>query len=53
MIGSKESADVLGGHLGLVVELGKVPKIGVYDGEPAISVEKEARGSSTPRTTCA
>ena len=27
MIGSKESADVLGGHLGLVVELGKVPKI--------------------------
>jgi len=40
MIGSKESADVLGGHLGLVVELGKVPKIGVYDGEPAISVRR-------------
>ena len=43
MIGSKESADVLGGHLGLVVELGKVPKIGVYDGEPAISVRRGKR----------
>lgn len=37
MIGSKEKSDVLGGHLDLVVELGKVPKMGVYDGEPAIS----------------
>jgi len=37
MIGSKEKADVLGGHLGLLIELGKVPKMGVYDGEPAIS----------------
>ena len=37
MIGSKEKADVLGGHLELIVELGKVPKMGVYDGEPAIS----------------
>jgi hypothetical protein len=43
MIGSKESADVLGGHLGLVVELGKVPKIGVYDGEPAISGRRGKR----------
>ena len=43
MIGSKESADVLGGHLGLLVELGKVPKIGVYDGEPAISVRRGKR----------
>jgi hypothetical protein len=40
MIGSKESADVLGGHLGLLVELGRVPKVGVYDGEPAISVRR-------------
>jgi hypothetical protein len=40
MIGSKASADVLGGHLGLLVELGKVPKMGVYDGEPAISVRR-------------
>jgi transposase len=40
MIGSKESADVLGGHLGLVVELGRTPRVGVYDGEPAISVRR-------------
>ena len=40
MIASKEKADVLGGHLGLVVELGAVPKVGVYDGEPAISVRR-------------
>lgn len=43
MIGSKESADVLGGHLGLLLELGKVPKLGVYDGEPAISVRRAKR----------
>ncbi|HVA75171.1 MAG TPA: IS21 family transposase [Acidimicrobiales bacterium] len=43
MIGSKESTDVLGGHLDLVVELGKVPRMGVYDGEPAISVRRGKR----------
>jgi hypothetical protein len=43
MIGSKESADVLGGHLGLLVELGAVPRVGVYDGEPAISVRRGQR----------
>ena len=43
MIGSKESADVLGGHLRLVVELGAVPRVGVYDGEPAISVRRGRR----------
>lgn len=43
MIGSKESADVLGGHLDLVAELGAVPRIGVYDGEPAISVRRGKR----------
>jgi transposase len=40
MIASKESADVLGGHLGLLVDLGAVPRVGVYDGEPAISVRR-------------
>jgi hypothetical protein len=40
MIGSKEKADVLGGHLSLLVDLGAVPKVGVYDGEPAISVRR-------------
>jgi transposase len=43
MIGSKESADVLGGHVGLLVELGKTPRMGVYDGEPAISVRRGKR----------
>ena len=43
MIGSKESADVLGGHLELLVELGAVPRMGVYDGEPAISVRRGKR----------
>ena len=43
MIGSKESADVLGGHLRLVAELGAVPRVGVYDGEPAISVRRGKR----------
>lgn len=43
MIASKESADVLGGHLELLVELGAVPRKGVYDGEPAISVRRGKR----------
>lgn len=43
MIASKESADVLGGHLKLLVELGAVPRVGVYDGEPAISVRRGKR----------
>jgi len=43
MIGSKESADVLGGHLELLVELGRCPRVGVYDGEPAISVRRGKR----------
>lgn len=43
MIGSKESADVLGGHLELLIELGAVPRVGVYDGEPAISVRRGKR----------
>jgi hypothetical protein len=43
MIGSKESADVLSGHVGLLVELGRAPRMGVYDGEPAISVRRGRR----------
>ena len=31
---------MLGGHLRLLVELGAVPRVGVYDGEPAISVRR-------------
>ena len=43
MIGSKETPDVLGGHLELLVQLGAVPKVGVYDGEPAISVRRRGQ----------
>ncbi|MEZ5232337.1 MAG: IS21 family transposase [Acidimicrobiales bacterium] len=43
MIPSKESADVLGGHLAGLVQLGGVPRKGVYDGEPAFSVRREGR----------
>lgn len=43
MIGSKETPDVLGGHLELLVELGAVPRKGVYDGEPAISVRRRGQ----------
>src|ERR1700753_370108 len=43
MIRSEALADVLGGHVGLLVELGKAPRVGVYDGEPAISVRRGRR----------
>ena len=37
MIASTQTHDVLGGHRWCLTELGRVPRIGVYDGEPAIS----------------
>lgn len=43
LIGTKSSCDVLCGHLDLVVELGAVPRLGVYDGEPAISVRRRGQ----------
>ena len=43
LIGTKSSEDVLCGHLRLVVELGAVPKKGVYDGEPAISSRRRGQ----------
>lgn len=39
-IPSKDRHDVLGGHLWCVADLGRVPRKGVYDGEPAISVRR-------------
>ena len=35
MIPSKQTHDVLGGHAACLVQLGGVPKLGVYDGEAA------------------
>ena len=43
MIPSRESTDVLAGHLAGLVQLGGVPRKGVYDGEPAFSVRREGR----------
>ncbi|AXV04967.1 Mobile element protein [Euzebya pacifica] len=40
MIPSKDKHDVLGGHLWCLRDLGRVPRKGVYDGEPAISVRR-------------
>jgi len=37
MIASTQTHDVLGGHRWCLEELGRVPRKGVYDGEPAIS----------------
>ena len=37
MIPSKQTHDVLGGHRWCLQQLGRVPRLGVYDGEPAIS----------------
>lgn len=36
MIPSRETEDVLGGHLACLVDLGAVPRLGVYDNEGAI-----------------
>lgn len=52
MIGSKESADVPGGHLGLVVELGRSPASGFMTASRP-SRCAGAGVSSTPPTTCA
>lgn len=43
MIASKQTHDVLGGHRWCVEELGRVPRKGVYDGEPAISTRRNGR----------
>jgi hypothetical protein len=43
LIGTKSSEDVLCGYLRLTVELGAVPKLGVYDGEPAISSRRRGQ----------
>jgi hypothetical protein len=40
MIASKQTHDVLGGHRWCLEQLGRVPRKGVYDGEPAISTRR-------------
>jgi transposase len=43
MICSKQTHDVLSGHGACLVQLGGVPKLGVYDGEPAISSRRSGK----------
>ncbi len=66
MIASKQTHDVLGGHRWCLEQLGAVPRVGVYDGEPAISSRrgrqvvftrenlafKASRRSLIPDTSC-
>lgn len=43
MIASTQTHDVLGGHRWCLEELGRVPRRGVYDGEPAISSRRSGQ----------
>jgi transposase len=48
MIPSRESHDLLLGHLACLVELGRVPRAGVYDNEGAIGRWRHGRPELTP-----
>jgi transposase len=47
MIPSREVHDILGGHLRCLVELGAVPRKGVYDNEPALASRHGGRAKPT------
>ncbi len=47
MIPSRQVHDVLGGHLACLIELGGVPRKGVYDNEPAIARRRDGRAVLT------
>lgn len=47
MIPSRETQDVLAGHLRCLVELGAVPRLGVYDQEGAIGRRRGGRQELT------
>lgn len=47
MIPSKEAHDVLGGHLACLLELGAVPRKGVYDNEAALVHRRDGRAVLT------
>jgi transposase len=47
LIRSRESHDVLGGHGRCLVDLGGVPRAGVYDNEPAIAYRKGGKAVLT------
>jgi transposase len=47
MIPSRQAHDILGGHLACLVELGGVPKVGVYDNEAALAARHGGRAKPT------
>jgi transposase len=47
MIPSRQSHDVLGGHLMCLLQLGGVPRKGVYDNEPALAARHTGRSTPT------
>jgi transposase len=47
MIPSKKVHDILGGHLRCLIELGGVPRKGVYDNEPALASRHGGRAKPT------
>jgi transposase len=47
MIPSREAPDILGGHLACLVELGAVPRAGVYDNEAALASRHGGRAKPT------
>jgi hypothetical protein len=47
MIPSRDVHDILGGHLRCLVELGAVPRNGVYDNEPALASRHGGRAKPT------
>jgi len=47
MIPSREAHDILGGHLACLVELGAVPRVGVYDNEAALASRHGGRAKPT------
>jgi transposase len=47
MIPSRAVHDILGGHLACLLELGGVPKAGVYDNEPALAARHGGRAKPT------
>lgn len=49
MIPSRETEDVLAGHLACLVDLGAVPRLGVYDNEGAIGRNRGGTVELTPK----
>jgi len=47
MIPSRQAHDILSGHLACLIDLGGIPKVGVYDNEPALAARHGGRAKPT------